>query len=900
MKKSISINLQGLVFHIEEDGFEVLRRYLADVKAHFARQAGHEEIVADIEARIAELFTARLTPSNQVIGLADVEAVTAQLGSVADFAAADAEQDDDAADASRADRDSRQTAPGAGQAAGSAAGSTTDPAAPRQLFRDETNKKVAGVAAGLGHYFNVNPLWFRLAFVLTALLNTSPFGDLDRHFSINFGGISILTYFILWLVMPKRVGLTLAGGPDTRGPGAGRKLFRDTQAGSVGGVAAGLAHYLRVDVTLVRVAFVVLLLGFGTGFLLYLVLWLVVPEARTLTDRLEMRGEDVTLSNLSQMQAEGGPLGAGRARVVQENLRSVGSSVAPIFRFLFTLVAGFAALIMLIIALAMLVAVGAVLGVILGAFPAGGWVHTGDIPAELLRNTLPVWGLVAGFVVFLIPTISLLLAAVRIFVKRPILTPSARLSLFGIWLVALLTLGAAFARLQADFRERAEVSTRQEFAAPAGRIVVLEAGPSDDLDLRPDRLNVVQADSGQPLRLTVRVRADGATVAAARQATGQVEYRAVLNDSTLTLPRDFRFKPGAAWREHKVYLALALPADRAYRLTEGFANLLDNDVYDDRYSRDNQNGKRLFTVKNGRFELLSGPETTLIDDEDNDGNDDDDGNFDIDVNGEHIRIRMPDFSSGGGYTLREPAANAPRRTITESGFERIEASGAYQVRIRRGDAFRITARGSQAELDRLVVERNGQTLEIHSKSSIGFRGWHSSRRNAVLVEVEMPTLRGLDLSGAARADVAGFQDSDDVKIEQSGAAWLRFDGSGSPLNVDLSGAAHLLLTGTTPRLRGEIGGAAELNAAKLQATDVDVEATGAARAAVRATGSLRADASGAAHITYYGRPANVQREHSGAGTVRRAADDGDEAADDEASAEDKTNDDETNDDTNGE
>ncbi len=890
MKKSISINLQGLVFHIEEDGFEVLRRYLADVKAHFARQAGHEEIVADIEARIAELFTARLTPSNQVIGLADVEAVTAQLGSVADFAAADAEDED-----GEADRNSRQTGPGASQAAGSAAGSaesTTDPAAPRQLFRDETNKKVAGVAAGLGHYFNVNPLWFRLAFVLTALLNTGPFGDLDRHFSINFGGISVLTYFILWLVMPKRVGLTLPGGPDTRGPGAGRKLFRDTQAGSVGGVAAGLAHYLRVDVTLVRVAFVVLLLGFGTGFLLYLVLWLVVPEARTLTDRLEMRGEDVTLSNLSQMQAEGGPLGAGRARVVQENLRSVGSSVAPIFRFLFTLVAGFAALIMLIVALALLVAVGAVLGVVLGAFPDGGWVHTGDIPAELLRNTLPVWGLAAGFVVFLIPTLSLLLAAVRIFIKRPILTTSSRLSLFGIWLLALLTLGAAFARLKADFRERAEVSTRQEFAAPASRIVVLDATAheADDFDLRPEHLTVLRTDSGQALRLTVQVRAHGATDAAARQAAGQVEYRATLTDSLLLLPYNFRFRSGAAWRQQEVRLALSLPASHRYRLMPNFTDMLDDAVYDNRYSRDNQNDKRLFTVENGRFKLVSGPETTLADDENDDA--DDDGQFDVDVNGEHIHIQLPDFSTGS-YKLREPAASAPSRKFTESGFERIEATGAYQVRIRRGDTFRITARGSQAELDRLVVERSGQTLEIRSKSSIGFRGWHSSRRNAVLVEVEMPTLRGLDLNGATRADVAGFQDSDDVKIEQSGAAWLRFDGSGSPLNVDLSGAAHLLLTGTTPRLSGELSGAAELRAAKLQATDVDVEANGAARATVRATGSLRADASGAAHITYYGQPANVRRDHSGAGTVQRADDDEAATSDDDNDSSDDASDEDT-------
>ena len=67
MKKNISINLQGLIFHIEEDGYEQLGRYLAEVKAHFAPYRGHQDIVADIEGRIAELFAARLSPTQQVI-----------------------------------------------------------------------------------------------------------------------------------------------------------------------------------------------------------------------------------------------------------------------------------------------------------------------------------------------------------------------------------------------------------------------------------------------------------------------------------------------------------------------------------------------------------------------------------------------------------------------------------------------------------------------------------------------------------------------------------------------------------------------------------------------------------------------------------------------------------------
>ncbi|RYY21021.1 MAG: hypothetical protein EOO36_01895, partial [Cytophagaceae bacterium] len=95
MKKNISINLQGIIFHIEDDGYEALSRYLQEVKAHFASYQGHEEIVADIEGRIAELFSARLSAIKQVITLTDVAEMTAKMGRVRDFQSA--EEDDEPA-----------------------------------------------------------------------------------------------------------------------------------------------------------------------------------------------------------------------------------------------------------------------------------------------------------------------------------------------------------------------------------------------------------------------------------------------------------------------------------------------------------------------------------------------------------------------------------------------------------------------------------------------------------------------------------------------------------------------------------------------------------------------------------------------------------------------------------
>lgn len=883
MKKSISINLQGLLFHVEEDGYEQLRQYLSEVKAHFSNYAGAAEIVADIESRIAELFAARLGADKQVISAEDVAAVTAQLGSVADFDLPEDEDDQPLLAGAAASTGERRTGTDSRQTADHGA-TAEEPTGPRQLFRDITNKRIAGVAAGLGHYFNTNPLWFRLGFVFLALLNTSWLGNLDDHLHINFGGIGVLAYVILWLVMPKREGLTMPTGSPTFGNGQ-RKLYRDTEHGSVGGVAAGLAHYFKIDVTLIRVLFVVLFFA-GAGFLIYLVLWIVVPEATTLSEKLEMRGEDVTLASIDQSLRSEAPPGAGRARVVQDNLRSVGSTIAPAFKFIFMLVAGFAGFILMVVALAMIVAFGAVLGVVLGVFPANG-MHTGDIPVELLRSTAPMWGLVAGFVAFLIPAISLLLLALRLFIRRQFVPATVRLTLLGIWLLSIITLAGFIADFNRNLNERGEVQRTQEFnlAAP----VVLLDTQYDDSDLRIDDLNVATADSGQPARLVLRLIARGANAGAARDAAENIIYSAILrDDSVLTIPHEFRLKSGSPWREHELRATLQLPADRRYRLSENFTSLLDEDAYDDRYSQDNLNNKRLFVVEKGYFKLVSGPETKLPkEDDENDHNSDERGD---DV---HVRIGDLDLSENfrGDFKLAEPSAGAPSRTFRETDFDRVDVSGAYHARLRQGSTFRVVARGNEDDLNDVRVRVNGSTLEIEPKRSVRWFQWHT--KHPVVFDIELPTLAGLEVSGASHADVSGFRGTD-FEIEQSGASWLRLAMDGSPVKLDVSGASHTLLTGTTPKLTADLSGACELRGRNLKAVDASIDASGASRASVRVSRELNADASGASHITYYGHPTDATTNSSGAGSVRS----GDSGNNDEDSA-DENSDDSNNEDEDG-
>ena len=269
MKKNISINISGIIFHIEEDGFENLRKYLDSINRYFALFEDSSEILADIESRVAEIFLSKLNEGKQVITAEDVNALISTMGSVSDFKAAEEQE-----------FNQEQTGAKTGAKANdsSSAFNNAD-AGPRsyatsKLYRDENRKILGGVCSGIANYFKVDPVWIRLLFALTAFAY----------------GITILVYIVMWVVVP--------GSKVLEEPEVGKKMFRDPEHKVIGGVSGGIAAYFGIDLVAVRLLFIVFTIFFGVGFLIYIILWIALPEAKSLTDRMEMQGEPVTLSNI--------------------------------------------------------------------------------------------------------------------------------------------------------------------------------------------------------------------------------------------------------------------------------------------------------------------------------------------------------------------------------------------------------------------------------------------------------------------------------------------------------------------------------------------------------------------------------------------------------------------------
>ncbi|SHI91203.1 phage shock protein C (PspC) family protein [Hymenobacter daecheongensis DSM 21074] len=898
MKKNISINLQGLIFHIEEDGYDVLSRYLAEVKAHFSGYRGHEEIVADIEGRIAELFAARTSATKQIITLTDVQEMVAKMGRVSDFQSADeAEDEEEALAGGPAAYTSYADGASAAAAAGTPTGSTATAEEPRRLYRDMANRKIAGVAAGIARYFAVNPLWIRLVFLMALFIrpllgNIFHYdGHAFRFEGFDLGGIAFLAYIIFWIALPKRYDATPANEDPTF-----RKLYRDTDTGKVGGVSAGLAAYFKLDVVVVRLLFVVFIFAGGFAIPLYIILWILLPEAKTVSDKMRMRGDAVTLSGIDNtlrsnaFTDEPGAVAGNGNRPLGMFLEDLFRNLRPLLNFIGSAIRIFAGVMLVIIGFSLVVGITIALVAGLGWIPESQNIVLGDVPAYILLRGFSFWSLFAFYGMAVIPALATLLSGIGLLLRRTVLTRTVGLSLLGLWLLSVVGSSMAFAALSHNFQNQGEQTQVQRFPALAAPTLFLDTRSMDRSSGQNVDVEFVAADSAQVVSVDKIFSSKGATEAeATRTAATSIGYTVrQTNDSTLVFDDHFSFLPDASYRDQELRLTVHLPRNKYFRISEDFSYWISSENFVNDQRPENPE-KHLFRLRNNRLECVDCTEQELRGDDfgsDFDGDDEEADSTDAVVNintGEgNMRVRVnTDDDEDGNVGVRidvdeasfsaSPADYGPeRRNFNLSGFRQIEASGAYRVYVRQGPEFKAEAAGNDRELRNLRVDTDGDQLVISSRRESFFSGFASNRK-PVLIRVQLPELRGLELSGACQANVAGFS-GPSLRVDQSGASNAMLNVKVTRLVLDLNGACRTDLRGTATELAVDGSGACQVNALGMPVQRAEFDLSGISKAKVRVSDRLRAELSGASRLQYAGQPTSIQKDLSGSSRVTPIAD----------------------------
>ena len=198
-------------------------------------------------------------------------------------------------------------------------------------------------------------------------------------------------------------------------------------------------------------------------------------------------------------------------------------------------------------------------------------------------------------------------------------------------------------------------------------------------------------------------------------------------------------------------------------------------------------------------------------------------------------------------------------------FTAVSASSAFQVEITQSDLkYSVSVTVNENLVDRLDVGVSGNTLRIGLMPGYALTG-----AGTMIAKVTMPELVGLDLSGATRTTLAGFNSDKSLKAEVSGASTLRGDLVCVDASFNASGASKVSLDGSAKDLNVEASGASTVDLGDFASKNTTVNASGASKVVVAPSGSLDVEASGASTVSYIGEPAKLRMNASGASSVEQ-------------------------------
>ncbi len=526
MNKTININLGGYFFHIDESAYQKLRRYLDAIARSLSEDPqGKNEIIADIEARISELLSKKITDARQVVNEQDISDIIKIMGEPEDYA-----------DGEEGYTDTRH-----------------------QYARRSSNSK---------------------------------------------------------------------------------KLFRDGDDKFLGGVASGIGHYFGVDVIWIRLAFIVLLISVFS-ILLYIILWILLPEAKTTAEKLQMEGEAVNINNIEKKIREEFTNVKESIKKGAENISEKFSNaekkykpkaksgfqdfldtLGNILTLFFKIIGKFIGVILVIISASFLI--GSIFGIFsVGSFGILGLNDFTELSLFMNSSSLPGWLLVICFIILVgFPFLILFILGLRILssnVKK--IGKTASLTLFGIWIIALFMTIFAGIEFGASHARSGSSITKEKLALQAQDSITIEVVNDDQIYYQRNRFssidnreevfidgkrawysNYLKVDVSKSKKedsyVEIRKRSRGKNVGKAQENASKIKFKYEVKGNRILIDGYFLINFSNFGKDEVVFITLYVKEGVTVYFDEsssGFLNNVDNTT--DIYDRDMVNHHFLMTEK---------------------------------------------------------------------------------------------------------------------------------------------------------------------------------------------------------------------------------------------------------------------------------------------------------------
>ena len=519
MNKTVNINIGGLFFHIDEDAYQKLSRYFDAIKRSLSNSSGKDEIMKDIEMRVAELFTERQKSDKHVINNKDVDEVVTVMGQPEDY-----------------------------------------------RIDDETEE--------------------------------------SKTFNYNSTGK--------------------------------RKLYRDKDRGLIGGVCTGLGHYFGIESVWIKLFFLVLFFGFGTGLIAYLVLWIAMPKAVTTSEKLEMTGAPVTISNIEKKVREEFENVSDKIKnvnydelgnKVKSGAESVGSRLGDVFTSIFGAFAKVLGAIIVVCSSVTLFAIciASIVAIFSSSLPQNTLINHFRTPLGL---ETPLW--IQGILFLLafgIPFFFLLILGLKLLVTnlRSIGT-IAKYTLLAIWIIAIgILISLGISELTQISSEAKDVKKEIINITPSDTLCVKfqtnnfyskDNFHRDDFKLTQDEQNreiiysnnvsieVMKTDEKLPY-LQIEKLAVGKSAVEAKKRAEKIKYGYKIVKNQLILDNYLLTEVANKFRDQRVELFLYVPKGTLLKMDETVQHFDESD--DDFFNLHYSSGNYIYKVGDTQVKCLNCP-----------------------------------------------------------------------------------------------------------------------------------------------------------------------------------------------------------------------------------------------------------------------------------------------------
>ena len=485
-------------------------------------------------------------------------------------------------------------------------------------------------------------------------------------------------------------------GNNYRRKSTHKKLFRDGEDKFLGGVSSGIAHYFDVDVIWIRIAWLVASFGFGFGFLAYIILWILLPEANTTAEKLQMEGEPVNISNIEKKIREEFEDVSERVKgaagdvsnAVKEGYDNVSNSlkkknlkkhqskaksglqdlievIGKIITTFFMVIGKFIGVLLIIISVATLIAL------IISLFSVGtadfiGADYMFDGNFEIINPTgLPFW-VISLLVLVLVGIPFLMLFVLGLFIlssKSKILSRTAKFVLLGIWLIALLAAIFIGVKQASEFSRNSTSIERNELVLipndtlsvkmiddealsdysylrhHSGFRKVLDANDVAKIYSNDIRVNIKMSDSTEAY-IKVKREAKGRTRLVARKNAEKIEYNYNKSRNALSFDGYFLIDTETGFKDQEVWLTLYLPENQIIYLDESTESFIDYKIEtkQDMYRRDM--GGHYFKMTREGLECLDCDESDFWSSDEEDDKVED--GVDVNINSDGVEVKIND------------------------------------------------------------------------------------------------------------------------------------------------------------------------------------------------------------------------------------------------------------------